>query len=392
MKRKWIALGSSIVLLICLSGFFVPAYALAATLPVSTERESLSVSGGAFTPDLSEIQDTLDRTLRGNEFSIEDFVDKAASGEQKLEPENVITDILELFKDQWEAEKSQLIRLLFLGIIAGVFSNFSAALDKKELGETGFYIVFILLFGVMSVEFFKSFELAKETMEGLLDFMKVLVPAFSLSLATVTGSTTSGAFYELNILAMTVIDSILVKMVLPGTQIFFLLNLSNYLLKEARFTKLAELVETFLMWTLKTIFGTVIGFQGIQMLLYPMIDQVKQGVFWKTASGLPGIGNLFGTVAGTLFGTGLVIKSAVGVGGLIGIGLICVLPMLKLFIFMIIFKISAALLQPISDGRIVSSMQIAAKSGKLLLSVVACSALLFVLSIAIVLQATNRIV
>ncbi|MBP3702663.1 MAG: hypothetical protein J6I65_02645, partial [Lachnospiraceae bacterium] len=86
MKRKWIALGSSIVLLICLSGFFVPAYALAATLPVSTERESLSVSGGAFTPDLSEIQDTLDRTLRGNEFSIEDFVDKAASGEQKLEP------------------------------------------------------------------------------------------------------------------------------------------------------------------------------------------------------------------------------------------------------------------------------------------------------------------
>ena len=392
MKRQWIVLGSSIILFICLIGLFSPAYVHAATIPVSAEEENLSISGGAFTPDLSEVQSTLDKTLRGNKFSIENFVNQAAGGEQKLEPENIITDVFELFKDQWEAEKNQLIRLLFLGIIAGVFSNFSAALDKKELGETGFYIVFILLFGVMSVEFFKSFELAKETMEGLLDFMKVLVPAFSLSLVTVTGSTTSGAYYELNILAMTVIDSVLVKMVLPGTQIFFLLNLSNYLLKEARFTKLAELIETFLMWTLKTIFGAVVGFQGIQMLLYPMIDQVKQGVFWKTASGLPGVGNLFGTVAGTLFGTGLVIKSAIGVGGLIGICLICVLPMLKLFIFMVIFKISAALLQPISDGRIVSSMQIAARSGKLLLSVVACSALLFVLSIAIVLQATNRIV
>lgn len=341
-------------------------------------------------PDLREAQESLDHAIGSEKFSLEDFVKDTLSNEKKLEPANLFADVGELFEKQWESEKNQLIRLLFLGIIAGIFSNFSAALEKKELGETGFFIVYILLFGVMSVEFFQAFELAKETMGGLLDFMKVLVPAFSLSLATVAGSTTSGAFYEMNILGMAVVDSILVKMVLPGTQIYFLLNISNHLLKEARFTKLAELIENFLMWVMKTIFGAVLGFQGIQMLLYPMIDQVKQGTFWKTASSLPGVGGLFGNVAGTLFGTGLVIKSAVGVGGLIAICLICLLPMLKLLIFVVIFRISAALLQPVSDSRIVSSMQVAAKSGKLLLSVVACSALLFILSIAIVLQATNR--
>ena len=88
----------------------------------------------------------------------------------------------------------------------------------------------------------------------------------------------------------------------------------------------------------------------------------------------------------------MIIKSAVGIGGLIGICLICMIPMMKLLAFTLVYRITSALLQPISDSRVVSSLEIASDSGKMLLSAVVSSTLLFLLSIAIVLQATNRIV
>lgn len=68
------------------------------------------------------------------------------------------------------------------------------------------------------------------------------------------------------------------------------------------------------------------------------------------------------------------------------------IPMMKLLAFTLVYRITSALLQPISDSRVVSSLEIASDSGKMLLSAVVSSTLLFLLSIAIVLQATNRIV
>ncbi len=342
--------------------------------------------------DLGQVQDELDQSVGAGGFSIEDFVAEASQGKSVLESDNLLGQVKEAFVYQWDKQKGQMLQLLLLGLLSGIFTNFSATLGRKEMGEMGFFIVYLVLFGVVSASFYQAFAVAKEALTELLDFMKVLVPAFSLSLATVTGSVTSSAFYQMNLMGMAVADAILMKMVLPGTQIYFLLNMANYFMKDARFTKMAELVYMFLQWILKTSFGIIVGLQGIQMLLYPVIDQVKRNAMWKTASAIPGMGGLFGTVTETILGTGVIIKSAVGIGGLIGICLICMIPMMKLLAFTLVYRITSALLQPISDSRVVSSLEIASDSGKMLLSAVVSSTLLFLLSIAIVLQATNRIV
>ena len=136
-------------------------------------------------------------------------------------------------------------------------------------------------------------------------------------------------------------------------------------------------------------FASMIGYQGIQGMLVPVMDKVKNNAVWQTAKGLPGVGNTVGSVMDTLLGSGVLIKSAIGIGGVIGICVLCVYPLLKLLVFTLVYKVGSAVIQPVSDGRVVAILQSAATSGKILLLYVLAGALMFTLSITIVLVCTN---
>jgi stage III sporulation protein AE len=101
------------------------------------------------------------------------------------------------------------------------------------------------------------------------------------------------------------------------------------------------------------------------------------------------VGNTFGSLADTVVGSGILIKSAVGVGGVICIGILCFYPLLKIIVFTIMYRVGSAVLQPVSDRRMVAAMQAAGESGKLLLGFVFAGTLLFVFSIIIVLFCSN---
>ena len=92
----------------------------------------------------------------------------------------------------------------------------------------------------------------------------------------------------------------------------------------------------------------------------------------------------------TVIGTGVLIKSAIGIGGLVAIAIICILPIIKLGVFTVIYKGLAAFSQPVTDKRIVSVFQSTADSGKLLLQIVYMTAVMFLVTLAIVIAATNK--
>ena len=121
------------------------------------------------------------------------------------------------------------------------------------------------------------------------------------------------------------------------------------------------------------------------------MDKVKSNTVLQTAKGLPGVGNTLGSAADTIIGSGMLIKSAVGVGGIICILCLCLYPLIKLMVFTLLYRVSSALVQPVSDKRVVAVIHIAAESGKLLLWYLLAGTIMFLLSITIVLAATNMI-
>ena len=77
----------------------------------------------------------------------------------------------------------------------------------------------------------------------------------------------------------------------------------------------------------------VLGYQGLQGLILPVMDQVKNNGILTAAKSVPGVGNLVGGAAQTLVGSTMLIKSAIGVGGVIGFVCVVFYPLLKMGIF-----------------------------------------------------------
>lgn len=338
---------------------------------------------------LQEAEDVF-AELQGGEgdFSLTQYVEDIRSGKMDFSFSGLIKKGLDHIAGQFEQQKSVLFRIIALGVLAGIFMNFSDTIGEKSLGETGFYITYTVLFTTAASSFYTAFTVAKESIDNLLVFMKVLIPSFSLSLCLDGGTGTSIAFYETMLIVIALIEMVMAYVFLPGVQVYFLLSMMNQL-ADNHFSKITALVRSFLRWGIRVLFGVLIGYQGIQGLLLPVMDKVKNNTVLKTAKGLPMVGNTMETVADTLFGSGMLIKSAVGVGGLVCILLLCFYPMLKLLVFAVMFKIGGALVQPVSDKRMVSALEAAAESGKLMLGYVFAGALMFLLSITITLVSTN---
>lgn len=338
--------------------------------------------------NLEEVDELIRNRESGEEFSVSQYVSDVLAGKTSFSFAGIASRIKGQVTDQWDSQRHTLLRILALSVFAGVFVRFAGTIGDGDLGETGFYVVYLLLTGIVTTAFFGAYEVASGALEQLVDFMKVLIPSFSLALCYGGGVQSSLVFYETMLIAMGLLEMLMKNILLPGVQIYFFLGIINQL-SEHRFSRMVELIGSVLRWSIKILFGVLIGYQGIQGMLIPVMDRVRNNTVWQTAKGLPGVGNTVGSVMDTVLGSGVLIKSAVGVGGLIAIIVLCLYPLLKLFIFTFLYKAGGAAVQPVSDRRVVMILQSAAASGKILLGYLAASTLMFLLSITIVLVSTN---
>lgn len=354
-------------------------------------QDSYNVTDWQDSIPLDEVESAF-RSMQGKEscFSIKEYVEDIMAGRASFSLAEIWNKGITHIADQFNNQRRVLFQILALGIIAGIFINFSGTIGDRNLGEMGFYVTYLLLFATMTTGFYMVYHVASETIGNLLDFMRALVPAFSLSLLMGTGGGTSAAYYESMLIAISLLEALMVNILLPGVQIYFFLSMMNQL-AENHFSRLTELVRSFLRWSQKILFGVLVGYQGIQGILLPVIDRVKNNTVLQTAKGLPGVGNTVRSVADTVVGSGMLIKSAIGVGGLICILVLCFYPLVKILIFTLLYRIGGAVVQPVSDRRVAAALHAAAESGRILAGYVFAAALMFLISIIIVLVCTNII-
>jgi stage III sporulation protein AE len=133
----------------------------------------------------------------------------------------------------------------------------------------------------------------------------------------------------------------------------------------------------------------VVGFNAIQGLILPVADNIKKSALFKLAGAIPGVGDVLGSVTESVFGAGVLLKNAIGVAGVIVIIVICALPIIKLAVTTLIYRVSSAAVQPISDKRMLNCVTASADAAALLLQTVLVGAVLFLLTITIIAATTT---
>lgn len=174
------------------------------------------------------------------------------------------------------------------------------------------------------------------------------------------------------------------KILLPAINVFFLLQLANELSEEEMFGKMAELVKDLVTLALKTMFGIMMGINVIQGLIVPVSAELQNSTLIKAGGAIPGVGNTISTVTNTVLVAAKLVKNAVGVAGVIAVFLLCAVPLLKLLFWQFGYQLVAAVVQPVSEPRVIRCLGAIKESLALLVRAVAFGAMLFIASILVI--------
>ncbi len=365
---------------------------LAAAFGTTDRAKAGTVSEQEPSIDYSELQEVIGDVMgKGNEFDFQEYIGKLMSGEEPFSLLAIADKLSETVKGEFKANLSTFGSLITLALLAALFTNLSVAFRNSQVSETGYYVTYLLLFGLLIGSFITASHIASTALGNVLDFMRALAPAYFLSVAFTTGQATSMMYYEATLLLITLVDFIIIKAIIPMINFYLVIVLANNLSKEDMLSRFAELFSSAIGWLLKTMLAAVIGFHTIQGLIVPVVDQVKRSAVIKATEALPGIGDALGGVTETVLGTGILLKNAIGVAGLIVILTIIAVPLLKLLVITGVYKLGCAIMQPISDKRFIECINASSKSAAMLLQSVFVGAVLFMISITIAAVTTGRV-
>lgn len=388
MRGKGIILCIFIVILGC---FFSPRTVYATEIRDKDEQAELQKEAEETIWkefEFSEIEDLLDDIFPEKKTDFQDLIKKMLSGQTEPSLQVIGEMISDQFFYEWKSSKAGMVHILLIVIVAAVFTNFSNVFQNKQISEISFYVLYLLLITIGLNSFRILIVSASENLERLIGFMKVLGPVYFLAVAFAAGSSTSILFYNLVLLLIYLVELVILNFLIPFVQVYIVVKVMNNLSEEDYLSKFAELCETVIAWTLKTLLAGVTGVNIIQGLLSPAIDSLKRSVVGRSAEAIPVIGDAIGGVTEVMLGTAVLIKNGIGVAGaLVCIG-ICLVPIIQMAVVTLLYKLIAAMIQPVSDKRIVGCISSIADGSQMLLRIIFTTGVLFLLTIAVVTATT----
>lgn len=339
--------------------------------------------------DFAEIDDSLKRIFPEKKLTFQELVSSLIQGDAENTGKEIMQFVSDRFFYEFKHNRQNLVYMLLIAIIAAVFTNFSNAFQNKQVSEISFYVLYMLLITMC----LNAFRIAMEGIEGqlevLLDFMRVLCPSYFLAVAIASGSSSSLIFYNIVLFLIYVVEVLILRFLLPIVNIYIMVQVMNYLAEEEYLSQFAELLKKMVSWILKTLITFVIGINIIQGMLAPAIDALRRSALTKTAQAIPGIGNAIGGVADVVLGTAVLIKNGIGMAGAVILISICAVPVLQVVFMMLMYKLAAALVQPVSDKRITNCISSVSEGYELLVKVIFSTGILFLLTIAVVTATTT---
>lgn len=333
--------------------------------------------------ELGQMQDAVNQILKEDSFSIEEILNQILKGESLFQKETMSKWFKNIVKAQLQREQKAMFQVVLLVLLAAVFSNFTAVFGDGKTGETSFYITYMLLLALLIKSFGSMGVELKKLLENFILFLKALMPSYFLAVTASSGSATAMIFYEAVLFLIYVIQVVFLKGIVPAIYVLALVELVNYLHSEDFLSKMAELLQTLIEWSLKSCMAVVLGMQLIQNMIGPAMDSLKRDIIGKTAASIPGIGNAINGVTEVALGTAVIIRNGIGVVGIIILVCIGIRPVIRLALLAFLYKLLAAVVQPVSDKRMTGALSTIGNSYVLFLKVLLCMELLIFITIAI---------
>ena len=298
--------------------------------------------------------------------------------------------IINLLGKEVKTGIKSLVSILIIIVIHSILKSISENFQNDNVSKMIYYVQYIAIVTVIMNNFSDVISMVKETATNLVGFMNSLIPIL-VSLMLYTGSITTSSILEPAILFMiNFIGNIIQSFLIPAVLIAATLSIVSKIGEKVQIDKISKTFNSGIIWILGIILTTFVGVISLEGTLSSRID----GITAKTAkaivsSSIPIVGKILGDAVDTVLGCGIILKNAIGVIGVIIIIGICIMPILKIAILTVSYKILASVSEPIADAKIVKLLEQIGDIFKVLLAILCSISVMVIVGTTLVIKISN---
>lgn len=316
-----------------------------------------------------------------------------SEGKGNLSFDTILKAVVSLFFKEVKSVLALVVSIVTIAILCALLKNLQDSFDNESISQVAFYACYALIIIILSKSFIISLSVAQNVINDVSNFMNALLPILVTMIALSGGVTQAATMDPFVLGAVILIPKIYTNVIIPMILMGFVLEFANNISEEHKITNLCKLMKQCIVWFQGIIVTAFIALLTIRGITSSTIDAVTlKTAKFAVDNFIPILGKTFSDAITSVAGYSLIIKNAISSIGLVVVLLILLYPIIKLILMTLIYKISAALVEPVSDSRITKSLEAAGDSMVLIISCVLAVSLMFFILIAIMAQAGSFVV
>lgn len=339
---------------------------------------------GAFWNDImTEYGGLLPESQKG---SLIEFI----NGDKSFSPQEWLKALFSYLFHEVLANGKLLGTLILLTIFCVILQLLQNAFQQSTVSKVAYSIVYMVLIILALNSFHVAINYATEAIQTMTSFILALIPLLLALLASSGGAVSAAFFHPVILFLMNTSGLLIQNIVMPLIFLSAILSIVSTMTEQYKVTQLANLLRNIAIGALAvflTIFLGVISVQGASAA-------VTDGITLRTAKFITGnfipvLGRMFTDATDTVISASLLLKNTVGILGVAILICIAAFPAIKVLSLAFIYKLAAAILQPLGGGPVITCLDVISKSVIYIFAALAIVSLMFFLSLTVIITAGN---
>lgn len=262
--------------------------------------------------------------------------DRAASfGEGLLE---ILQDAVQSLRPDLAEAAGVSLSIIIVVLLISILQNFPGTSGKITDFVGAVAISSVLLQNTNSLVY-----LGTNTIAELSEYGKLLLPVMTSAMAAQGGITGSAALYAGTAIFITILCSLITKLLVPMIYVFLALAAANSAIGEDLLKKMAAFVKWLMTWCLKIVLYVFTGYIGITGVVSGTTDAAALKAAKLTISGVvPVVGSILADASEAVLVSAGVVKNTAGIYGIFAILAVFMGPFLRIGSHYLLLKVTAA--------------------------------------------------
>ncbi len=318
-------------------------------------------------------------------FSLRDTALKLVTGEFDFSFSGLLKVIFRLAAGQAADVLYIMRRIIILVLLTSVLETLSSSFSSEGVSRLGQYICSAVLVITIMQSFSYASRTAADAVDNIARTAETLQPLYMLIMTASGKAAKMPAAVPVLYASTSILNYAVGKIVVPGILFAALITFINSISERDILMEFAKLLSFICKWSVKVCAGVFVFIMSLIKIGVPDIAVIAGRSIKTAAEAVPVAGSLMASAAETAAAVTRSMGNSITAAVMLFIVLISIMPVVRLAVIMLIYRLTAALTEPIAPKRIVKCVGQAADYTAILTGVVFTAEIMFITVTALML-------